>query len=61
MILKGDAILKGKLTQNLKNDINNLVSFHTRSRKSENWQFGVLILSIPHKVPPKKVQKSYLL
>ena len=32
MTLKGDAKVKGKLTQGLKNDIRNLVNFHASSR-----------------------------
>ena len=49
MKLKGDAKFKGKLTRGLKNEIRNLVNFHTSSQKSENL----------HKVLDEKVQKSY--
>ena len=45
MKLKGDAKFKGKLTRRLKNDMSNLVNFHSSSRKSENLHFNGLILS----------------
>ena len=60
MTLKGDAKFKEKLTCGLKNDIRNLINFHTSSWKSENLHFDVLLLSIAYKVSAKKVQKNYL-
>ena len=56
MTLKGDAKFKRKLTLGLKNEIRNLVNFHASSRKSENFHFDVLLLSIEYKVLNKKVQ-----
>ena len=56
MTLKGDAKFKRKLTLGLKNEIRNLVNFHASSRKSENFHFDVLLLSIEYKVSNKKVQ-----
>ena len=46
MTLKSDAILEGKLTGGLKNDIRNLVNFHGNSRKSETLHFRGLLWSI---------------
>ena len=46
MSLKVDAIFKEKLSGGLKNDIGNLVNFHGNSRKSENFHFDKLFLSI---------------
>ena len=60
MTLKGDAIFKEKLTGGLKNDIRNLINFHTSSRKSENLHFDGLVLSKTYKVLDEKVQKSYI-
>ena len=60
MTLKGDAIFKEKLTGGLKNDIRNLINFHTSSRKSENLHFDGLVLSKAYKVLDEKVQKSYI-
>ena len=56
MTLKGDAKFKRKLTLGLKNEIRNLVNFHASSRKSENFHFDVLLLSIEYKVSNKNVQ-----
>ena len=50
---------KGKLTCGLKNDISNLVNFHTISRKSKILHFNGFLLSKPYKVLNEKVQKSY--
>ena len=55
MILKGDAIFKEKLTGYLKNDMRNFVNFHGSSRKSANFRFDGLLLSIVYKVSAKKV------
>ena len=60
MILKGDVIFKSKLTGDLKNDIKNLISFHTCSRKSENLHFDGPVLSKAYKVLDEKIQKSYV-
>ena len=60
MTLKGDAKFKGKLTRGLKNDIRNLVSCHTSSRKSEDLHFDGLLLSKAYKVLDEKVQKSFV-
>ena len=43
MTLKGDAKFKAKLTRDLKNDIKNLVNFHSSSRESENLHFDGLL------------------
>ena len=45
MTLKGDPKFKGNLTCGLKNDLRNLVNFHSSSRKSENLYFDRLFLS----------------
>ena len=55
MTLKSNAKLKGKLTHGLKNDIKNLVSFHSSSRKSENLHFYGLLFSKAYKVSDEKV------
>ena len=60
MTLKGDAIFKEKLTDDLKNDIGNSVNFHARSRKSENFQFDRLVLSKAYKVLDENLQKIYV-
>ena len=61
MKLKGDAKFKEKLVRGLKNDIiRSLVSFHARSRKSENFHFDGFILSRAFKASDEKVQKSYV-
>ena len=60
MTLKGDAILKEKLTCGLKNDIRNLINFHVSSRKSENLHFDGVVLFKTYKVFDEKVQKSYV-
>ena len=60
MTLKRDAESKGKLTLGLKNDIKNLVNFHTSSRKSENLHIDRLLLSKAYKDLDEKVEKSYV-
>ena len=60
MTLQGDAKFKGKLTQGLKNDIKNLVSFHESNQKSGNLHFDGLVLSKAHIDLDEKVQKSYV-
>ena len=60
MILQSDAKFEEKLTLGFKNDMRNLVNFNGSSGTSENLHFDVLLLSIAHKVPAKKVQKNYL-
>ena len=54
MTLKVDAIFKDKLTDGLKNNASNSVSFHDSSWKSENLHFDGLLLSIAYKVSAKK-------
>ena len=56
MILKSDAKFEEKLTLGFKNDMRNLVNFNASSGRSENFHFGVLLLSIAYKVSAKKVQ-----
>ena len=51
---------KEKLTGGLKNDIRNLIYFHTSSRKSENLHFDGLVLSKSYKFLDEKVQKIYV-
>ena len=58
MTLKGDAKFKGKLTCGLKNDLRNLVNFHSSSRKSGNLHFDGLFLSKAYKDLDEKVKKS---
>ena len=60
MTLKGDENFKGKLIHGLKNDIRNLVNFHSGGRKSENLHFDELLLSKAYKDLDEKVQKSYV-
>ena len=45
MTLKSDAKFEEKLTLVSKNDIRNLVNFNASGGKSENLNFGVLLLS----------------
>ena len=49
MTLKDDAKFKGKLTCGLKNNIRNLVNFHERSWKSDNFHFDEFLLSKAYK------------
>ena len=58
MTLKGDVKCKGELSRGLKNDKRNLIKFHATSRKSENLDFDVLLLSEAFKVLDEKVQES---
>ena len=58
MKLKGDTRFKGKLTCGLKNDLRNLVSFHSSSRKPGNLHFDGLFLSKAYKDLDEKVKKS---
>ena len=60
MTLKGDGKFKGKLTCGLKNDLKNLVHFHSSSRKSGNLHHDRLLLSKANKYLDEKVQKSYV-
>ena len=60
MTLKGDEKFKGKLTCGLKNELRNLVNFHTSSRKSGNLHSDELLLSKAYKDLDKKVHKSYV-
>ena len=58
MALKGDAILKEKLTDIT--DIINLINFHVSSGKYQDLHFDGLILSKAYKVLDEKAQKSYI-
>ena len=58
MTLKSDAKLEENLTLAFKNDIRNLVNFHTSSGKSEGLHFDVLLLSKVDYVWAKKEQRS---
>ena len=60
MTLKGDALFKEKLTGGFKNDIRNLVNFHTSSCKIENLNFDGIFLCKAYKVLGEKVQNSYV-
>ena len=60
MTLKGDAKFKGKLTWGLKNDLRNLLNFHTSSWKSGNLHFDKLLLSKAYKDLDEKVQKIHV-
>ena len=60
MTLKGVAKFKQKLTCGLKNDIRNLVNFHTSSWKCENLHIDGLHLSKASKGLDEKVQKRYV-
>ena len=44
MTMKGDAKFEEKLTCSLENDIGNLASFHQSTRKSQNCDFGGILL-----------------
>ena len=60
MTLKSDAKFKAKLTCGLKNDLRNLVNFHTSSPKSENLHFVWILLSKAYKDLDEKIQKSFM-
>ena len=60
MTLKGDVILKEKLTGILKKETRTLVTFHASSRKSKDLHFVELLLSIAYKVSAKKVYTEEL-
>ena len=45
MTLKSDAKFEEKLTFCLENDMRNLANFHQSTRKSQNWNFGKILLS----------------
>ena len=60
MTLKSDEKFKGKLIRGLKNDISNLVNFHTSSQKSENLHFDGLLLSISYKVLDENTEELCL-
>ena len=56
--LKGNAKTKEKLTCGLKNDLINLVNFHSNNQKFGNLHFDWLVLSKPYKDWDEKVQKT---
>ena len=60
MTLKGDPKFKEKLTCGLKKDTRNLFNFHVSCRKSENFNFHVLLLYKAYKLVDEEVQKSYV-
>ena len=60
MVLESDAKFEEKLALGFKNDTTNFVNLKASSRKFENFDFDVLLLSKAYKVSAKKVQKSYL-
>ena len=60
MKLNSDATFKENMTGGLKNDIRNLINFHTSSRKPENLPFDRLLLSKAYKVLDEKLQKVYV-
>ena len=45
MTLKSDAKFEEKLTCGLENDMSNLANFHQSTRKCQNWDFDVILLS----------------
>ena len=45
MTLKNDAKFEKKLTCGLENDLRNLANFYKSTQKSENWDFGGILLS----------------
>ena len=45
MTLKSDAKCEEKLTCRLENDIRNLANFDQSTKKSQNWDFGGILLS----------------
>ena len=59
MTLKSDAKFEEKLTLSSKNEMRNLVNFHTSSGKSEKSYFDVLLLSKVYKVSDKNVEKIF--
>ena len=59
MTLKSDQKSKGKLTCGLKNDLRNLVNFHSSSQKSKKLHFDGLFLSKAYKDLDEEVKKSF--
>ena len=45
MTLKSDANFEEKLICGLENDMRNLAYFHQSTQKSQNWDFGGILLS----------------
>ena len=45
MTIESDAKFEEKLTCASENDIRNLANFHQSTRKSQNWNFDVILLS----------------
>ena len=45
MTLKSNAKFEEKLTCGLENDMRNLANFHQSTRKYQNWDFDVILLS----------------
>ena len=58
MTLKGDAKSKEKLACGLKNDLRNLVNFHSSGRKFGNLHFDGLFLSKTYRDLDEKVKNS---
>ena len=61
MTLESDAKFQEKLVLGFNNDMTNMVKFNVSIGKSEKLHFDVLLLSIPHKISAKNVQKSSLM
>ena len=47
---KTDEKFEGKLTCASKNDMRNLANFHQSTRKSKNWDFNGIFLSVVENV-----------
>ena len=58
MILKGDEKFKREQTCGLKNDLRNLINFHSSSRRSRNLHFDGLFLSKAYIDLDETVKKS---
>ena len=50
MTLKSDAKFEEKLIRGLENDMRNLANVHQTTRKSQNWNFDWILLSIVENV-----------
>ena len=60
MTLKSDVKFEEKLTFCLENDMRNLANFHQSTGKSQNWNFGKILLSQVENVWPLNLRWSYV-
>ena len=61
MTLKNDGKSEEELTCRFKIDINNLMNFDSRTRKSQKFRLNGLLLTKIYNVSAKKVNRSYML